>query len=122
MPAPDHSDIRKIEERMKKAAKRLHAMAGEVGMAVTICDYDGDRRKSLLARYAVKHIREGESAAAADTLARADESYQKELQGLADNYEQAQATKKEYENEQTSWETARSLLARARETLRTLEG
>lgn len=117
---PDHSDIARIEERMKKAAKRLHTLAPEVGMAITVIDYDSDRRKNLLARYAAKHIKDGQSSAAADTLARADPSYDVELNALLGQYQIAQSTRKEYEVEQTSWETARSLLARQRETLRTL--
>jgi len=120
MSAPDHSDIVMIENRFREAAKNMHTMMGNVASAITIIDYDSDQRKSLLARYAVKHIKTGESAAAADTLARADEAYQKELSGLRDAYELAQSKRKEYENEYISWETGRSLLARQRETLKTL--
>ena len=120
MSAPDHSDIAMIEKRFKEAARKMHSMMGDVGSSITIIDYDGDRRKSLLSTYAVKHIAAGESAAAADTLARADEAYRKELASQSDAYETAQIKRKEYENEYLSWETARSLLARQRETLKTL--
>jgi hypothetical protein len=117
---PDHSDIARIEERMKKAAKHLHLLASEVGMAITIIDYDSDRRKNLIARYAAKHIKDGQSSVAAETLARSDPTYDMELNSLLSQYQDAQTTKKEFETEQISWETARSLLARQRETLRTL--
>jgi hypothetical protein len=117
---PDHSDIRRIEERMKTAAKRLHTLAPELAMAITIVDYDSDRRKALLARYSSKHLAEGESATAAEIIARADPAYDVELNALFSQYQMAQATRKEFEVEQISWETARSLLARQRETLRTL--
>lgn len=118
---PDHSDIIKIEQRMKKAAKRLQVLAPEVAMAITICDYDSDRRKALLARYAAKHlVQDGSSAAAAELLARADPAYDVELNALMGQYQMAQATRKEFDVEQVAWETGRSLLARARETLRTL--
>lgn len=120
MPAPDHSDIARIEKRMKDAARRLHTLAAELGMAMTILEYDSDRRKNLVARYAAKHIKEGESSAAAETLARSDPAYDVELNALLSQYQMAQTTRKEYETEQISWETARSLLARQRETLRTL--
>ncbi len=117
---PDHSDIYKVEKRMKEAAKKLHSMAGEMGMAVTIIDLDSDRRKALLSRFAAEHLKAGESASAADTLARADPAYDKEFQALFGQYQDAQTTKHEYEIEKISWETARSLLARQRETLKTL--
>jgi hypothetical protein len=120
MSAPDHSEIATIEERMKTAAKRLHTFAPQVAQAVTIIDYDSDRRKSLLARYAVRHIKDGESAAAADTLARASDAYKAELDALGSIYEQANVTMREWDAEKCSWETARSLLARQRETIRTL--
>jgi hypothetical protein len=117
MSAPDYHEIKKIEEAMKTAALNLHKMEGPVASAITIVDYDSDRRKSLVARYAVKHIKNGESAAAADTLARADEAYIAELNGLRDAYELAQTVRKQDENERLSWETGRSLLARQRKTL-----
>jgi hypothetical protein len=120
MSAPDYSEIITIEERMKTAAKKLHTFAPQVAQSVTIIDYDSDRRKSLLARYAVKHIKAGESATAADTLARADEAYKAELDALASIYEQANATMREWDAEKCSWETARSLLARQRETINSL--
>src|SRR4030095_3115186 len=127
MSAPDYHEIKKIEEAMKTAALNLHKMEGPVASAITIVDYDSDRRKSLVAplpgqtrlvaRYADKHIKKVESAAAADTLARADEAYIAELNGLRDAYELAQTVRKQDENERLSWETGRSLLARQRKTL-----
>lgn len=120
MSAPDHEEIHRVEKRFKLAARKMHELEGEMGMALTILEYDSDRRKALVARYAVKHIKHGESASAADTLARADPLYEAEFKTMAEVYEQAQLTKKMYENEEKSWETARSLLARQRETLRTL--
>jgi hypothetical protein len=122
MSAPDHDTVREIERRFKKAARRLHELEGDVATAITVIDYDKDRRKALLARYAKKHIDAGESAAAAETLARADKTYDEEFQQLFSQYELAQRVRKEYENEHISWETGRSLLARQRETMRTLPG
>ena len=120
MSAPDYHEVIAIEKRMKDAARKLHSMAGEVGMAITIIDYDSDRRKNLLARYAVKHIKAGESATAADALARSDAAYKTELNELASTYEQAQATRKQWDAEYCSWDTARSLLARQRVTMDTM--
>jgi hypothetical protein len=117
---PDHSDITDIEKRMKGASKRMREMSSEVGMADTILRYDSDRRSGLLARYASVHLKAGESATAAETLARADGSHDKELQLLMSQYQDARVKVREFECERITWETSRSLLARQRETLRTL--
>jgi hypothetical protein len=122
MSTPDHDTVKAIETRFKKAARRLHELEGDVATAITVIDYDKDRRKALLARYAKNHIDAGDSAAAAETLARADKAYDEEFQQLFSQYELAQRVRKEYENEHISWETGRSLLARQRETIRTLPG
>lgn len=120
MPAPDHSEIVSIEKRMKTAAKRMHEMVGEMATAMTVLEYDGDRRKNLLARYALPHIKAGESAAASETLARADSAYDAELNQLMGQYELAQSTRKKHDAEHVSWETARSLLSMQRQQLNTL--
>lgn len=116
----DHSDIAEIERRMKEASKKMRQMASEVGMAITVIDYDSQRREDTRARYAVKYIKAGESAAAAEVLARAEPAYDEEIKALMSQKQLAESTKKEYETTHTSWETARSLLARQRETLKTL--
>jgi hypothetical protein len=120
MSAPDYSEIIAIEKRMKTAAQKRHKMAAEVGMAIALKDFIKERKESLLARYAVVHIKADESSAAADTLAKSDPDYIRELNALADVYAQARTVIKEDEAEICSWETARSLLARQRETLNTL--
>jgi hypothetical protein len=122
MSAPDHETVKDIERRFKKASRRMHELEGDVATAITVIDYDKDRRKALLARYAKKHIDAGESAAAAETLARADKAYDEEFQQLFSQYELAQRIRKDYETTHISWETGRSLLARQRETIRTLPG
>jgi hypothetical protein len=120
MPAPDHSDITAIEKRMKEAARKLHAMSANLGMALTVIEFNSERRKALLARFAATHLRNGESAISADTLARADAGYDVEFQALLGQYQDAITQVKEYEIEKISWDTARSLLARQRVTLETM--
>jgi hypothetical protein len=122
MSAPDHSDVAVIQKRLKTACRKLHELAPEVGMARQIISFDSDRRKNLLARYTVKHIKDGESVAASETLARADTAYEAELSGLADVLTQAETTLRQYEAERCSWESARSLLSMQRETMKTLPG
>jgi hypothetical protein len=120
MGAPDYHDIVKIEQRMKSACKKMHDMASELAMAVTVIERDSDNRKNCLARHQLKHIKAGESAVASEVLARADPQYDREYQRYAENFTIAQQVKIEYENEKTSWDTARSLLARQREQIKTL--
>ena len=57
MPTPDHSDITSIEKRMKGAARKLHDMSGNLGMALTVMEFNSERRKALLARFAAPHLR-----------------------------------------------------------------
>jgi hypothetical protein len=120
MATPDHSDITSIERRMKEAARKLHGMTSNLGMALTVMEFNSERRKALLARFAAPHLRAGESATSADTLARAEGAYDIEFQQLFGQYQEAVTQVKEYEIEKISWDTARSLLARQRETLKTL--
>lgn len=122
MSAPDAENIRKIEKRLKQAATNLHAMEDEVATALTVIEYDSDRRKNLLAEFSAPLIKEGESAAAAEVQARANKDYQERFQKLFGQYEMAQKARKAHDDEKISWESARSLLARQRETIKTLPG
>src|SRR4029077_18406574 len=120
MPAPDHSDITAIKKRMKEAVRRLHAMSANLGVALTVIEFASERRKALLARFAAPPPRAGESSVSAEPLARSETAYDVEFQALFGQYQEAVTQVKEYEIEKISWETARSLLARQRETLKTL--
>jgi hypothetical protein len=105
---------------MKEAARKLHAMSSNLGMALTVIEFNSERRKALLARFAAPHLRSGESSVSAETLARSESGYDIEFQQLFGQYQEAVTQVKEYEIEKISWDTARSLLARQRETLKTL--
>lgn len=107
---------------MKEACRKMHDMTPDLALALTIIERDSDNRKNVLARHQVKHIKAGESATASEVMARADAEYDKEFRGYSDTYEMAIKRKLEYENEKTSWETCRSILARQREMIKTLPG
>jgi hypothetical protein len=119
---PDASDVYRIQKRMKEAARKMQLMASEVGMARTVERFDKDRRKDLLARFVVTRLRAGDSAAAAEQYARADENYQAQLKGLSDVLEMAHTTLTLYDVEKCAWETCRSLLSMQRQMLQTLPG
>lgn len=118
---PDHSDKTAIESRLKNACAKISKLEKLVGVSKTVINYDSDRRKQLLAKYAAKHLKAGESSAAAETLARADEAYGKELDQLQLEYESAEKTLAENNAAETAWETFRSLLAMQRETFHHLK-
>ena len=118
----DTNDIGVIEHRLKQASQKLHQLAPQLGVAKQVKSYDGDRRKNLLAKYTVKFLKDGESATAAETHARADETYKLELGKLAGDLQDAETTIAMYDAEYCSWESARSLLSFAKQTMNTLNG
>jgi hypothetical protein len=92
-----------------------------LGAAKQVRDYDSDRRKSLLARHIVKHLKTGESATAAEAYGRADPAYHVELEALAEQREAAEKTIAESDAEYASFEACRSLLSMQKETLKTFQ-
>lgn len=118
----DYSESEKIAARMKTATRKLRELAAQVGSARQIREYDGDRRKQILAVEVVKSIKAGESAAAADAIGRASEAYKTNLEALAAQYEAAEVVIATWTAEQAAFEAARSLLSFSRETMRNLEG
>ncbi len=118
----DTHDISAVETRLKDATRRLHQLAPMVGSAKQIRNYDGDRKKNLLAKYVVRALKEGHSATAAEAYGRSDEAYQTELAVMSREYEASEKTLAEWEAEQCSFEAARSLLSMMKESLKVLEG
>lgn len=119
---PDNSEIAKIEYRLKGCIKRLHELAPMLGQAKQVRDYDSDRRKNLLAKYVVKHLKLGESATAADQYARAEDAYVAQLDVLSQQREAAEKTIAENDAEYASFEACRSLMSMAKESIKTFQG
>lgn len=113
----DHSEVQRVSERMKSSTRKLHDLAARVGSAKQIREYDGDRRKNLLAKYVAKSLKAGESATASETIGRANPSYQEELEGLADQFQAAETVIATWIAEQASFEAARSLLSFQKATM-----
>lgn len=118
----DHSEALKLAERMKRAVKRLHELAPALGSAKQVKEFNSEMRRSALSSEVVRALKAGESATAAEHIARASESYQQKLGVLARQYEAAEATIAEYQAEQAAFDASRSLMSFNRETLRQLEG
>lgn len=118
----DDSEIRTIEKKMKDATAKLHSLIPLIGYAETIIDFASDQRKNALASEAKRFIERGEGAANSENLARSSPLYLQKIKELEASYTEAQRKKYEWKATMCTYEAARSLLARQRETLKTLEG
>ena len=122
-PKPDIADwteVASLQQRLAQTVERINAMAGDVGMAKHVLEYDSDRRKRALARAMAAPLAGGSSAAAAEAEGRASEAYSAELGLLAKQHAAAEQTVAEFEAAKLVWDTARSLLAMSRETMKNL--
>lgn len=117
----DDSEIRAIEQRMKEATKKLHQLSSLVGAAETVIEFSSDQRKNALAAESKRYIERGEGAAMSEQLGRASPLYLEKVKELENSFTEAQRVKYEWKATMCTYEAARSLLARQRETLRTLE-
>jgi hypothetical protein len=120
--SPDEGVIRQIEERLKNATRELHQLAPLLGQAEQVIEFAADQRKNILAAEQVRFIKNGESAASSEVMARECIVYLDKLKMLENNVQDAHRVKAKWRATMCSFEAARSLLARQRETLRTLEG
>lgn len=117
----DYSETEKIGRRMQKCCATLHGLVSHVALARQVKEYASDRKKNVLAKYVAVHLKAGETSTAAETLARADPLFQKELEQLEVEYETAMKVMAEWEAEMCSFEAARSLLSFQKATIRELE-
>lgn len=122
MNSPDFSEHQKLAARLIKATQRLGELAPQVGGAKAVKEFASDQRKNLLARYMVKHLKGGESAAAAECYARADEGFGRDLGALMEGFEAAEKVIATYNAEDAAFNATRSLLSMQREVMRNLEG
>lgn len=118
----DDSEIRAIEKKMKDATSRLHQLAPLCGAAETVIEFSSDQRKNALAAEAKRYIERGEGASNSEQLARSSPLYTDKIKTLETSFTEAQRLKYEWKATMCTYEAARSLLARQRETLKTLEG
>lgn len=116
----DWSDVAACQERMIEAVQALAALAPEVGLARHILEYDSDRKKQALARAMAAPLAGGSSAAKAESEARNDAVYAKELDTLARQHTAAEQTISRHDVLKIKWETSRSLLSMQRESVKRL--
>jgi hypothetical protein len=75
----DNDKIVFAQRQMHKAATTLANMSDAIAEARQIKEYDGDRRKRVLAAVMAEFLEQGESAAAAECKARASKYYTEQL-------------------------------------------
>jgi hypothetical protein len=118
---PNNDIITQIEDRLKSSTKTLHMLAPLVGAAEQVIEFNSDQRKNVLAGEAKRYIERGEGAANSENLARSSPIYLEKLKALEIAFAEAQRVKYEWKATMCSFEAARSLLARQRETMHTFQ-
>lgn len=114
----DWGEVSELQRKMVKSVEALSSMAVDCGRARQVREYDSDRRKRALSRAMAAPLAGGESAAKAEAEARNSESYSKELNQLAAEYEAAEAVLIEFDVKKLEWSTCQSLLAMEREAVK----
>lgn len=107
----DHGEIEAVQKRMFEAEQRLWKLVPKVATARQVREYDGDRRKNRLARATLPFLEAGDSATAAETKARASESYMTDMDAIRRDYRDAEHVIAEWEAAKVSFESARSVLS-----------
>jgi hypothetical protein len=122
MAGADYSEVRRIQKRMKEASRDIAGLQEMYGMArqVVAADRKGNHERNMLAPYVVKYLKDDKSKAAAEQFARADPAYLAEFKLWQSNLTDAYHIVAKWDSLHISWETARSLLAMQRQTLREL--
>lgn len=116
----DWGEVSELQSKMVKSVEALSRMAGDVGMAKTVIEYDSDRRKKALARGMAAPLAGGAAVSKAEAEARCSEAYAKELDQLCREHQAATTVLAEHEVLKLQWSTCQSLLAMEREGIRRL--
>jgi hypothetical protein len=103
--------VRQAQIQLQKAAKAVAEMADELALAEQILEFNHDRCKQALARRVVEYLDRGDSAAAAEFRARADDLYRVEIEALGLQYKDAMTVRKTGDAHKVLWESARSILS-----------
>lgn len=110
----DYSTVEAVSARLIETADELSGMTEAVATARQIREFSGDRRKRALCLPMREFIVTGESAAAAETKARASAIYGEELDRQAQQLRDAELVIAGYEACRVRWESARSCLSALR--------
>lgn len=106
----DAHDLYKLSRDLENVAIQLEAIGPQVAKAKVVRDYDSDRRRNLLAEFVTPLLAKN-SATAAESMARADETYQKRFKDLSLELNAAYAIISKEAGLQARFEAARSILS-----------
>lgn len=100
-----------MQQKLLAAVDKLSGMANSVALARHVREYDGDRRKRVLATATLPFLKAGGSSAAADTEARASETYHAAMQQLGKEFTSAEKVLADWDATRIQVDVLRSLLA-----------
>jgi endonuclease IV len=107
----DHTHLFAAQKGMQDAISTMEKLAPALGMAKQIVEFASDRRRSALSVNVVPHLKAGESAAAAEHLARASDEYKAEMTKILNETAAAEKTIAQWTLSKIKFECARSLLS-----------
>lgn len=120
----DYTDGINAEKSLRAANNKLHELAPQVAIARQVKEFSSDRRKALLARYAIQNLTGGDGKSAgvtmAETMARANINYCEELGQLERQFRDAEAVIAKWQATQATFEAARSLISLNKEIVRNM--
>lgn len=106
----DHNEIESIQRKLVEMTDRLMVLSPKAADARQIVEYDGDRKKRVLA-LSMAPLLANMSSAAAEAQSRASDNYAKAMSGLGGEFKAAQQVLYEWEQLKLTIEVYRSLLA-----------
>jgi hypothetical protein len=107
----DHQHLFAAQKGMADAILSMEKLAPALGMAKQIVEFASDRRRSALSVNVVPHLKSGESATAAEHLARSCDAYKLEMTRILNETAAAEKTIAQWVLAKIKFEASRSLLS-----------
>lgn len=107
----DHDTVLSAQRQMNQAALDLAKMANDVADAKFVKQYDSDRLKRAFSVAVATFLGQGNSATAAEHLARAGDHYGTAMFDLGEQYKSAMRVIEKHNATMVKYESARSLLS-----------
>ena len=107
----DNDIVQKAAAQMNRVALEIDKHSQEVADAKTVKEFHADRLKKAFSVLVSEALENGNSAAAAEHMARGSKSYDNSLNDLRDQYRDAMRIIEKSEARKTMFESARSILS-----------
>ena len=112
-----NDDIRRFEHVISQCNTKLKTMVPSIALSKTVIDMASDRRKKLLAECMLSFTKEGKKGATAENAARATKEYATGFKEQETQLRTAYEVDFEWRRISIKLDSARSMLAVARETM-----